>query len=402
MTQSPSSPRIVILGGGFAGLYTALKLDELAWDTTPTIILADQRDRFVFAPLLYELVTGELETWEVAPLYADLLASTSVQFQQRMVSGVDVDNRMVYFDGADPQPYDYLVLGLGGETPLDIVPGAAEHAIPFRTVDDAYRLKQLLHRLEESDRDRIRVAVVGGGYSGVELACKLSDRLGERGRIRIIEMADQILGTSTDFNRDAANKALEDCGVWIDLETKVAQVEGESISLEYREQVDTIPVDVVLWTVGTKVPDVVTHLPLEKTDRQQLLTTPTLQVANHTEIFALGDSAEIYDASGDRVPVTAQAALQEAQFTAWNIWAAATNRPLLPFRYQHLGEMMSLGMDNATLTGLGVTLDGPMAHVARRLAYLYRMPTLDHQVKVGLNWVTRPIRDLLALQRPAP
>ncbi|MGB3615063.1 MAG: NAD(P)/FAD-dependent oxidoreductase [Elainellaceae cyanobacterium] len=397
MTQSPSSPRIVILGGGFAGLYAALKLNELAWDEKPTIVLADQRDRFVFAPLLYELVTGELETWEIAPLYADLLANTGVQFQQRKVSGVDVDNRMVYFDGADPQPYDYLVLGLGGETPLDIVPGAAEHAIPFRTIDDAYRLKQQLHALEGSDRDRIRVAVVGGGYSGVELACKLSDRLGERGRIRIVEMADQILGTSTDFNRDAANKALEDCGVWIDLETKVTQLEAESISLEYREQVDTIPVDVVLWTVGTKVADVVTHMPLEKNDRQQLLTTPTLQATHHPEIFALGDIAEIYDAAGQRVPVTAQAALQEAQFAAWNIWASATNRPLLPFRYEHLGEMLSLGMDNATLTGLGVTLEGPMAHIARRLAYLYRMPTLDHQVKVGLNWVTRPIRDLLAL-----
>ncbi|MGF1535035.1 MAG: NAD(P)/FAD-dependent oxidoreductase [Elainellaceae cyanobacterium] len=397
MTDSASSPRIVILGGGFAGLYAALKLDELAWEQKPTIILADQRDRFVFAPLLYELISGELETWEVAPPYVDLLANTCVQFQQLTVSGVAVDTKLVYFQDAEPIPYDYLLLALGGETPLDIVPGAAEHALPFRTVEDAYRLKQALQQLEASNRDRIRVAVVGGGYSGVELACKLSDQLGERGRVRIIEMSDEILGHSTDFNRDAASKALEERQVWVDLETKVTQVEADSISLEYRQQVDTIPVDVVLWTVGTKVTEVVTYMPLEKNDRQKLLTTPTLQTPNHPEIFALGDVAEVYDSSGDRVPITAQAALQEAQFAAWNIWASATNRPLLPFRYQHLGEMMSLGVDNATLTGLGITLDGPMAHVARRLAYLYRMPTLDHQVKVGLNWVTRPIRDLLAL-----
>ncbi|MEO0407590.1 MAG: NAD(P)/FAD-dependent oxidoreductase [Cyanobacteria bacterium P01_A01_bin.135] len=397
MTQS-ASPHIVILGGGFAGLYAALKLDGLAWEEKPTIVLADQRDRFLFVPLLYELVTGELETWEIAPLYADLLANTSVQFQKHRVTGVDVDGSMVYFDGAEPQPYDYLVLGLGGETPLDIVPGAAEYAIPFRTVDDAYRLKQTVQDLESSERDRIRVAIVGGGYSGVELACKLADRLGERGRIRIIEMSDKILGSSTDFNQEAADKALEERNVWIDLETKVTQVEADNISLEYREQVDTIPVDVVLWTVGTKVAEVVTHMPLEKNDRQQLLTTPTLQATGHPNIFPLGDIAEIHDASGQRVPVTAQAALQEAQFAAWNIWASATARPLLPFRYEHLGEMMSLGMDSATLTGLGVTLDGPAAHIARRLAYLYRMPTLDHQVKVGLNWVTRPLRDLLAMQ----
>ncbi len=397
MTQPASSPRVVILGGGFAGLYAALKIDELAWEEKPSILLADQRDRFVFAPLLYELLTGELETWEIAPLYVDLLANTCVQFQQLSVAGVDVDNRMVYFNGADPRPYDYLVLALGGETPLDIVPGAADHALPFRSVDDAYRLKQKIQQLEESERDRIRVAVVGGGYSGVELACKLSDRLGERGRVRIIELSDKILGSSTEFNRAAANKALEDRKVWIDTETKVSQVEAESISLEYRGQVDEIPVDVVLWTVGTKVSDMVTHMPLEKNEQQKLLTTPTLQTRNHPEIFALGDVAVTHDASGDLVPITAQAALQEAQFAAWNIWASATGRPLLPFRYQHLGEMLSLGTDNATLTGLGVTLEGPMAHVARRLAYLYRMPTLDHQVKVGLNWVTRPIRDLLAL-----
>lgn len=397
MTQS-ASPRIVILGGGFAGLYAALQLDGLAWEQKPSIVLADQRDRFLFAPLLYELVTGELETWEIAPLYGDLLGGTGVQFQQRRVTGVDVEGQLVYFDGVPPEPYDYLVLGLGGETPLDIVPGAAEHAIPFRTIDDAYRLKQTLQDLEASERDRIRVAIVGGGYSGVELACKLADRLGERGRIRIIEMSDAILGSSTEFNREAADKALEERNIWVDLETKVNQVEADSISLEYREQVDTIPVDVVLWTVGTKVAEVVTHLPLEKNGRQQLLTQPTLQAKNHPNIFPLGDIAEIYDAAGDRVPVTAQAALQEAQFAAWNIWASATDRPLLPFRYEHLGEMMSLGTDSATLTGLGLTLEGPMAHIARRLAYLYRMPTLDHQVKVGLNWVTRPLRDLLALQ----
>ncbi|MGK7887815.1 MAG: NAD(P)/FAD-dependent oxidoreductase, partial [Leptolyngbyaceae cyanobacterium] len=112
-----------------------------------------------------------------------------------------------------------------------------------------------------------------------------------------------------------------------------------------------------------------------------------------------------FDATGQRVPTTAQSTFQQAQFAAWNIWATVGNeqghsgakRPLLPFRYQHLGEMMALGLDNATLTGLGITLDGPLAHIARRLAYLYRMPTLDHQVKVGLNWITRPVRDLLSV-----
>ncbi|MFQ3637889.1 MAG: NAD(P)/FAD-dependent oxidoreductase, partial [Cyanobacteriota bacterium] len=101
------------------------------------------------------------------------------------------------------------------------------------------------------------------------------------------------------------------------------------------------------------------------------------------------------DADGQKVPVTAQAALQAADYVGWNLWASLSDRPLLPFRYQHLGEMLSLGTAEATLTGLGVSLDGPAAHLFRRLAYLYRMPTFDHQLKVGLNWITKPIRDLL-------
>ncbi|HEY9706484.1 MAG TPA: NAD(P)/FAD-dependent oxidoreductase, partial [Allocoleopsis sp.] len=102
------------------------------------------------------------------------------------------------------------------------------------------------------------------------------------------------------------------------------------------------------------------------------------------------------DAEGNKVPPTAQSAFQQADYTAWNIWATITNRPLLPFKYQHLGEMMALGTDNATLTGLGIKLDGNLGYLMRRLAYLYRMPTLEHQLKVGLNWMAKPVLDLLS------
>jgi NADH dehydrogenase len=288
-------------------------------------------------------------------------------------------------------------LALGGETPLDIVPGAAEHAIPFRTIADAYRLEERLRTLESSDADKIRVAIVGAGYSGVELACKLADRLKERGRLRLVELTDQILRSSPEFNREAAQKALEERGVWIDLETKVEALGKDTISLEYKGKVDTIPVEVVLWTVGNKVAEVVQNLPLKHNPRGQLVITPTLQAIDYPEIFALGDLAECQDIEGQKVPATAQSAFQQAEYAGWNIWASLTDRPLLPFRYQHLGEMMTLGTEDATFTGLGVKLDGQLAYVARRLAYLYRMPTLDHQLKVGLNWITRPLREMLSI-----
>jgi NADH dehydrogenase len=391
MSQQPA--RICILGGGFGGLYTALRLSQLAWEKSekPEIVLVDQSDRFLFSPLLYELLTGELQSWEIAPPFTELLAGTGVRFYQGVVAGIDIQDQRVQLQNGPEIPYDRLVLALGGETPMDMVPGALSYAFGFRTLADAYRLEEQLRVLEESEADKIRVAIVGAGYSGVELACKLSDRLGERGRFRLIELTDQILRTSPEFNRQAANTALEARGVWIDLETRVELVEPNAIALEYKNQVDTIPVDLVIWTVGTQVATVVRSLPLKQNQRGQLTTTSTLQVVDRPEIFALGDLADCRDAEGQQVPATAQAAFQQADYAGWNVWASLTNRPLLSFRYQYLGEVMTLGTNNATFTGLGIKLDGPLAHVARRLAYLYRLPTLDHQLKVGLNWITRPI-----------
>jgi demethylphylloquinone reductase len=204
------------------------------------------------------------------------------------------------------------------------------------------------------------------------------------------------LRTSPEFNREAAKKALDTRGVFIDLETNIDSIGKDTISLEYKNQVDTIPVDLVIWTVGTRVSPVVKALPLKHNQRGQITTTPTLQVLEHPEIFALGDLADCVDAQGQQIPATAQAAFQQADYTAWNIWASLTNRPLLPFQYQKLGEMLALGVDNATLTGLGIKLDGPLAYVARRLAYLYRLPTLDHQLRVGFNWLVRPIIETLS------
>lgn len=398
------SHSICILGGGFGGLYTALALSKLDWeDEQPEIVLVDQRDRFIFAPLLYELVTGELQTWEIAPPYEELLANTGVRFHQSGVEHIDLGGQQVTLTDGEQVSYDRLVLALGGETPMDMAPGVAEHAIPFRSLEDAYRLKERLRQLEAAQPEKIRVAIVGGGYSGVEIACKVAERLGagraspqeNRGRIRIVELADKILQNSAEFNQKAAQKALSDKDIWVDYETTVTEVTANTISLSYKDKVDTLPVDIVLWTVGSKVSPALDALDLPRNQRQQFAIDPTLQVTGHPYIFALGDLADGVDAAGKTVPTTAQSALQQADYTAWNIWAGLTGRPLLPFRYQHLGEMMTLGSDNATLSGLGLKLDGSLAHVVRRLTYLYRMPTLDHQIRVGLNWITQPVQALL-------
>jgi NADH dehydrogenase len=210
-----------------------------------------------------------------------------------------------------------------------------------------------------------------------------------------VDRGEEILKSAPDFNREAAQKALSERQVWLDLETTVKSLDAESITLEYRDQVDTLPVDIVMWTVGTQTPDIVRSLPLKQNSEHQIIINPKLQVIEHPEIFALGDLADSHDAEGKKVPKTAQAAFQQADYAGWNLWASLTGRPLLSFHYQALGEMMTLGKDNATLTGLGIKLDGQLAHVARRLIYLYRLPTWEHQMRVAFNWISRPFQELM-------
>jgi demethylphylloquinone reductase len=388
---------ICILGGGFGGLYTALRLQQLDWGNTQRkIILVDKSDRFVFTPLLYELMTGEMTAWEVAPTFQDLLQGTDIEFRQGTVESINLGTQTVTVSGSANIIYDQLVLALGGETPIGNTPGVAEHTIPFRNLQDVTRLEGRLRHLETSDQEKIRVAVVGAGFSGVELACKLADRLKERGRIRLIELGDKILPAAVEFNRTAAEAALNQRKVWIDLETSVTEVTADELAMDYRDQIDRIPVDVVLWTVGNQVNPVVANLTFQRNLRGLIKTLPTLQTVDRPEVYALGDLAEIIDADGKKVPATAQSALQQADFAAWNIWSQTLHKPLLPFRYTNLGEMMALGTNGATLSGLGLQLDGTWAYLARRLVYLYRLPTLNHQIQVGLHWIGQPIAQFLA------
>jgi demethylphylloquinone reductase len=116
-----------------------------------------------------------------------------------------------------------------------------------------------------------------------------------------------------------------------------------------------------------------------------------LQASDRPEIYALGDVAHCQDATGQKVPANAQSAFQQSDYCAWNLWASINQKPLLPFRYQSFGEMMALGIDSATISGMGVKLEGMPAYLLRRLLYLYRLPTLKHQLTVGLNWITQPL-----------
>ncbi|XP_057972466.1 alternative NAD(P)H-ubiquinone oxidoreductase C1, chloroplastic/mitochondrial isoform X2 [Malania oleifera] len=444
-------PRVCILGGGFGGLYTALRLESLEWPEgkRPQVLLIDQSERFVFKPLLYELLSGEVDTWEIAPRFSDLLENTSIQFFQDRVKflhpcdhfGVSrpeySSGGTIYLESGLQIEYDWLVLALGAEAKLDLIPGAAELAVPFSTLEDAYKVEKKLRALEHKyfGKDSlIRVAVVGCGYSGVELAATISERLQERGIVQAINVDTTICPTAPPGNREAALKVLQSRNVQLLLGYFVRCIRKEGASETSENATDAqavqdiaaghgpgrlllelqpserglqsqiLEADLVLWTVGSKplLPEVEpcekpNDLPLNA--RGQAETDETLRVKGHPRIFAVGDSSAFRDSNGRLLPATAQVAFQQADFAGWNLWAAINDRPLLPFKYQNLGEMMTLGRNDAAISPSfieGLTLEGPLGHTARKIAYLIRLPTDEHRLKVGISWLTKSAVDSVA------
>ncbi|KAF7840155.1 alternative NAD(P)H-ubiquinone oxidoreductase C1, chloroplastic/mitochondrial [Senna tora] len=446
-------PRVCILGGGFGGLYTALRLESLVWsdDKKPQVVLVDQSERFVFKPMLYELLSGEVDEWEIAPRFSDLLANTSVQFCQDRVKLLHPSDQWGLDGGLTASScggtvqlesgllieYDWLVLALGAEAKLDFVPGAAEFALPFSTLEDAFKVNNKLKTLERKNfgkDSQISVAVVGCGYSGVELAATVAERLSDRGVVRAIDAEMMICPTAPPGNREAALKVLSSRKIELllgylvrcirrvsniessDTMTGVGENQGvaavhdsEKYILELQPterglQSKILEADLVLWTVGSKsslteieTSDMSFVLPLN--GRGQAETDETLRVKGHPRIFAIGDSSALRDSHGRILPATAQVAFQQADFAGWNLWAAINGRPLLSFRFQNLGEMMTLGRNDAAISPSfieGLTLEGPIGHTARKIAYLLRLPTDEHKLKVGISWFTKSAVDSVA------
>ncbi|KAG6486242.1 alternative NAD(P)H-ubiquinone oxidoreductase C1, chloroplastic/mitochondrial-like [Zingiber officinale] len=447
-------PRICILGGGFGGLYTALRLESLVWadDKRPQVVLVDQSDRFVFKPMLYELLSGEVDAWEVAPLFTDLLKSTSIQFIKDRVKLLHPSDHLnqstpdrgstlggtVHLESGVIIEYDWLVLALGAESKLDVVPGSAEYALPFSTLADAHKVDERLKSLERNRFGKvcspISVAIVGCGYSGVELAATISERLKDKGIVQAINVEPTICPNAPPGNREVALRILQSRNVQLflgyfvsciketssseDLTKVTASTEvgsggstgGEKFILNLQPAQrglgnQILEADLVLWTVGSKplIPqltstDYYSGIPLN--GKGQAETDETLRVRGHPRIFAIGDSSALRDSSGKILPATAQVAFQQADFTGWNLWAAINGRPLLPFRFQNLGEMMTLGMNDAAISPSfidGLTLDGPLGHAARKIAYLIRMPTDEHRLKVGVSWLAKTAIDSIAM-----
>lgn len=391
--------RIVIVGGGFGGVFTAL---DLANDGEVTLVSTE--DHFLFAPMLYEYLSGEVEAWHIAPAYKEIL-DDEIRFIRGAVTDVDLEAREVAIEGRTRRiAYDVLILAVGGITNYWNIEGAAEHTLPFRKLAHADALRQrMVEALDrvppdlapQDVRRALTFAVIGGGASGVELATKMADLLRDaferralkgEPRVMVIEMGERVVPGMGEDLRTYVEDALRAARVDVHTETRVASVSENSFTIEHNGSQSVIEAAAVVWTAGVRVNPLVEKLNVEKDKRGLVVVEPTLQLRGHTHAFALGDIAYFEDAS-PTLAGTAQLALQEAGLVAKNVKALLNNRELQTRHFAELGEALSLGTERAAvLMAGGQTFGGALARQARFTLYTSRLPTWHHRLKVGASW----------------
>lgn len=396
--MTANNTRILIIGGGFGGLFTALGLAGAG-----EITLVNDEDHFLFKPMLYEYLSGEVEAWHIAPDCKELL-DEQVRFVRGTVTGIDLDARTVTVAGHDePLSYDVLVIAPGAVTNYAGVTGAEDFALPFRALNDANRLRRRMtdaldhvqpDAAPQDTRSALTFAVVGGGASGVELATKMSDLLRDavkrralRGepRVLIVEMADRLVPGMGEEIRRFVEDALQEARIEVHTGTRVVRVTENGITLEHNQQNTELETAAVVWVAGVRMNPLVESLKVEKDRRGLMLVERTLQVRGYPNVFALGDVA-FYPDVVPTLAGTAQLANQESGLCARNVRAFIEGHPLKTKHFIELGEAVSLGTEHAAVLSAGKVISGPLARQARFAMYTARLPTWHHRLKVGASW----------------
>jgi len=403
--------KILIVGGGFGGLFSALDLAAIG-----EVTLISDEDHFLFKPMLYEYLSGEVEAWHIAPNYDELL-DQRVKFIRGQVTNIDLESRKATVaERADPLNYDVLVLAIGGVTNYAGVEGAERFSLPFRALADANRLRRRMTKAldhvpptsaPQDTRGALTFAVVGGGASGVELATKMADLLRDAVRRRalhgeprviIIEMTDRLVPGMGEEIRKFVENALAESRVEVHTETSVISVSERTITLEHNRQQTELETAGVVWVAGVRVNPLIEKLNVERDRRGLILVERTLQVRGYSNVFALGDIA-FYPDVVPTLAGTAQLALQEAGLCARNVRASIEGLALKTKHFVELGEAVSLGTEHAAVLSAGKVIGGPLARQARFAMYTARLPTWHHRLRVGASWffegtAPRPLQPL--------
>ena len=406
--------RVVILGGGFGGVYVAVHLGKLLskreLDETE-IVLVNRENYIVFQPLLPEVISGSVELNHViAPIRR---MAPKANLFTRDVESIDPVQRLVTLSpGTRPAVtsihYDHLVIAMGTRLDHSKIPGMHEHAHPFKYLGDALYLRnQLVHSLEEAEtesdsevrRRLLTFVVAGGGFSGVECIAEMNDFLREAVhayhnisekdlRLILLQRGKRILPELTESLAAFAHKLLAKRGVEIRLGASLKAVTADAVVVEDQatRQTEIIATRTTIATVPAGPHPMIVSLPFPQ-DKGRIVVNQQTEVPDWPGVWALGDCAAIKQIDGQMSPPTAQHALRQAKTCAKNILASCRGTPKKTFAFTGLGKLGSLGRRSAVAEIFGIHLKGIIAWMLWRGVYVTKFPGFDGQLRLIADWV---------------
>jgi len=372
---------IVIVGSGFGGINAALHLRKNNSDFS--ILVIDSNTQFEFKPLLYEVFSNEIKSWEVNPSFDSLYANTGITYIRNHVTFIDFDKNILLLQDDLKVEFDYLVLSTGSSPNDFSIKGVKEYCSFFNTHKDQLNLKRLLDKTISVNTNN-KIFIIGAGPTGVELACKVSDLYKSKFEVIIVEKNPEILSNSKIFNKEEAEKTIEKKNINLVRNSSVIEITDKEILLSNNlNQVEKFPYFEVIWTAGIKPNLPEFNKPIQKINNK-LLINKNLQLQDFPHVFAIGDISQI--GSNNCNSVTAQVAMQQGEHVANNLKLLINNENLLPFTFNDKGEMMSLGIGDASISGIGLTFSGKLAFDLRRIIYASKMPKIERSLKSTASW----------------
>ncbi len=400
---SPEGPRIVILGGGFAGLTAARSLRRRLGDRGK-ILLIDRHNYHLFTPLLYQVAACGVDPYDVAYPLRQFAGRQGVAFRSSTVTGIDLDTRRIHLEGGEEQ-YDYLIIALGSTTNYFDNQSAREHALSMKSLEEGVALRnRVLEMLEQAAASsdpaerqlQLTFVIVGGGATGVEMAAALADLLHQavaidypnlkptRPQVVVVESEAKLLGHMSDAMAAVALDRLRAKGVQVWLNTKAKEVGPDYLETEGGQRLGA---RTIIWAAGIRAPDVVAGIKAPHGRGGSLLVDRYLQVEGYSGVFAVGDNAHAGRPDGKHsVPLVAQAAVQEGEAVAENVARAIEGRPQKPFHYRELGNVVSIGQGQGVAEIGGIVMDGLFGNLFYRLVHLARITGFRNRLATAVEW----------------
>jgi NADH dehydrogenase len=417
---NPKPARVIVVGGGFAGVYAALGLDKaLGYHPHLEITVIDRKNFFLFPPLLPSAAAGTIEMPQVTQSYRRIFETTNIQYKKATVTSIDPKTQTVrmhvHLEGEDMAgpssaaevalSYDYLVLAPGSTNQTFNTPGAEDHAIFVKELKDAIQIRNRIIdcferaavvQNESVRRELLRFAVVGGGPTGVEIATEIQDLIHEvllkrypeidkeHPEVSIVQSGSQVLPGWPESVVRHTTEQLRKLGIKLVLNNRVTEVRHNTLALKEGPPVST---RTILWCAGVKPSPLLARVGLELDKSGRIAVDETLRPSGYANFFVLGDCALFVDhKTGKPLPPLGQVAFQQGDHTAKNLARLLCDEPVEPFRYFNFGALVSVGEHYAAVDLLGIKLTGFLGWFVWRSLYLAKMIGLSTKVRIMTDW----------------